>query len=109
AAIDACKDFARIVVCGAISAYNGETPYGIKNAPQILTKRLTIQGFIQYELEAQVGKPQVFYDRLTPLVASGKLKWNEQVYEGLEKAGDAILDVQKGDNIAKPIVKVADA
>ncbi|KAG8699408.1 hypothetical protein FRC08_005326, partial [Ceratobasidium sp. 394] len=109
AAIDACKDFARIVVCGAISAYNRETPYGIKNASQILTKRLTIQGFIQYELEAQVGKPQVFYDRLMPLVASGKLKWNEQVYEGLEKAGDAILDVQKGDNIAKPIVKVANA
>ncbi|KAG8738326.1 hypothetical protein FRC10_006997 [Ceratobasidium sp. 414] len=108
-AIDVCKDFARIVVCGAISAYNGGTPYGIKNASLILTKRLTIQGFIQHELKTQVGKPQVFHEKVTPLVTSGKLKWNEQVYEGLEKVGDAILDVQKGDNIAKPVVKVADA
>ncbi|KAG8744070.1 hypothetical protein FRC10_010855 [Ceratobasidium sp. 414] len=100
AAIDACKGFARIVVCGAISAYNGGTPYGIKNASQILTKRLAIQGFIQHELETQVGKPQVFYGKMTLLVTSGKLRWNEQVYEGPEKAGDAILDVQKRNNIA---------
>ncbi|KAG8711897.1 hypothetical protein FRC09_020346 [Ceratobasidium sp. 395] len=108
AAIEASKDFARIIVCGAISNYNGAEPYPIKNAPQILTKRLTVRGFIQHELEAQVGKPQSFYDKLTPLIASGKLKWNEQVYEGLEKAGQAILDVQKGDNVAKAVVKVAD-
>ncbi|KAG9078532.1 hypothetical protein FRC06_008318, partial [Ceratobasidium sp. 370] len=78
AAIDSCNDFARIILCGAISAFNGAKPYGIKNAPQILAKRLTVRGFFQYELEAQVGKPQVFYDKIAPLVASGKLKWNEQ-------------------------------
>ncbi|QRV84710.1 Zinc-binding dehydrogenase [Ceratobasidium sp. AG-Ba] len=109
AAINACRDFARIIVCGAISAYNGGEPYGIKNTMQILTKRLTVRGFIQHELETQVGKPQVFYEKMTPLVASGQIKWNEQIYEGLEKAGDAILDVQKGDNTAKAVVKVADA
>ncbi|KAG9118755.1 hypothetical protein FRC07_006566, partial [Ceratobasidium sp. 392] len=107
AAIEVSKDFARIIICGAISVYNGAKPYGIKNASQILTKRLVVRGFIQGELEAQVGKPQVFYEKLTPLVASGQLKWNEQVYNGLDKAGQAILDVQKGDNVAKAVVKVA--
>ncbi|KAG8744313.1 hypothetical protein FRC10_010385 [Ceratobasidium sp. 414] len=127
AAIDVCKNLARIVVCGAISAYNGERHTAsrfaefplrpslhshcslLQNASQIPTKRLIIQGFIQHELETQVGNPQVFYEKMTPLVTSGKLRWNEQVYEGLEKTGDAILDVRKGDNIAKPVVEVADA
>ncbi|KAG8715893.1 hypothetical protein FRC09_016212 [Ceratobasidium sp. 395] len=108
AAIEASNDFARIVVCGAIAAYNGGEPYGIKNASQILTKRLTVQGFIQHELETKVGKPHIFYDKMTPLAASGQLKWHFQVYEGLEKAGDAILDVQKGRNTAKAVVKLAD-
>ncbi|CAE6431294.1 unnamed protein product [Rhizoctonia solani] len=108
AALEACKDHARIICCGAISAYNS-SPVPIKNWNYFLTKRLTIRGFIVGELEAQVGKPQVFYEKMVPLVASGQIKWNEHVFEGLDKAGDAILAVQKGDNTAKTVVKVADA
>ncbi|KAG9128596.1 hypothetical protein FRC07_000029 [Ceratobasidium sp. 392] len=108
AAIEASNDFARIVVCGAISAYNGGEEYAVKNLSQILTKRLTVRGFIQWELEAEVGKPHMFYEKVIPLAASGKLKWRFQVYEGLEKAGQAILDVQKGENVAKAVVKVSD-
>ncbi|KAG8761787.1 hypothetical protein FRC12_009334 [Ceratobasidium sp. 428] len=108
AAIEASNDFARIIVCGAIAAYNGGEPYGIKNASQILTKRLTVQGFIQWELENKVGKPHLFYDKMIRLAASGQLKWHFQTYEGLDKAGEAILDVQKGRNVTKAVVKLAD-
>ncbi|KAG8681155.1 hypothetical protein FRC11_001498 [Ceratobasidium sp. 423] len=108
AALEACKDYARIICCGAISAYNS-SPTPIKNWSYLLTKRLTVRGFIVGELEAQVGKPQVFYEKMVPLVASGQIKWSEHVFEGLDKAGDAILAVQKGDNTAKTVVKVADA
>ncbi|KAJ1301169.1 hypothetical protein OPQ81_003580 [Rhizoctonia solani] len=108
AALEACKDHARIIVCGAISAYNNK-PTPLENWVHILSKRLTIRGFIVGELEAQVGKPQVFYEKMVPLVANGQIKWNEHVFEGLDKAGDAILAVQKGDNTAKTVVKVADA
>ncbi|CAE7180927.1 unnamed protein product [Rhizoctonia solani] len=108
AALEACKDRARIICCGAISAYNG-VPTPIKNWTYFLTKRLTIRGFVVGELEAQVGQPKVFYEKMVPLVANGQIKWNEHVFEGLDKAGDAILAVQKGDNTAKTVVKVADA
>ncbi|KAB5591573.1 hypothetical protein CTheo_5002 [Ceratobasidium theobromae] len=106
-AIEACNDFGRIVCCGAITAYNGGTPHPIRASFPF--GRLTIRGFIMWELEAQVGKPESFYEKVAPLVASGKIKWHEQIYEGLDKAGDVILAVQKGDNTAKAIVKVADS
>lgn len=80
----------------------------LQNFSCILSKRLIVRGFIQSELEAEVGKPNLFYEKLTPLVASGELKWKEHVVEGLENAGDLILAVQKGDNTAKAVVKVAD-
>ncbi|CAE6419808.1 unnamed protein product [Rhizoctonia solani] len=108
AALEACNDHARVICCGAISAYNG-SPQPIKNWMYFLTKRLTVRGFIVGELEAQVGKPKVFYEKMVPLVANGQIKWKEHVFKGLDKAGDAILAVQKGDNIAKTVVKVADA
>ena len=46
--------------------------------------------------------------RISFQVASGKLKYKEEVWEGLEKLGDAILAVQKGQNKAKMVIKVAD-
>jgi NADPH-dependent curcumin reductase CurA len=41
-------------------------------------------------------------------VADGRLKYKEEVWDGLEKAGDAILAIQKGQNKAKLVIKVAD-
>ena len=41
-------------------------------------------------------------------VASGQLKYKEEMWEGLEKLGDAILAVQKGTNKAKMVIKVND-
>ena len=109
AALEACNDHARIICCGAISAYNGGSPYKIKNWPLFLTKRLTVRGFLVHEIQAQAGNPVAFYEKVVPMVASGQIKWNEHVYEGLENVGDVILAVQKGDNTAKAVVKVADA
>lgn len=108
AALDACNDFARIVCCGAISEYNGGNPHPLKNSTHFLTKRLTIRGFLAYELEAEAGNPRAFDENMVPLVVSGQLKWSEHVYEGLEKAGDAILAVLKGWNTGKAIIKVAE-
>lgn len=37
------KEFGRIVACGAISTYNGET-YGLKNSGQFVAKSLKLEG-----------------------------------------------------------------
>lgn len=43
-----------------------------------------------------------------PLVASGEIKHIEEVYNGLETVGDALLVILKGQNKGKAVVHVAD-
>ena len=88
-----------------ISAYNNE-PYPVKNLMQIIAKRLHIHGFIvgflreKYEAE--------FYATVPARVASGQIKYKEYRVHGLERAGQAILDVQTGANFGKCVVAVAE-
>ena len=41
-------------------------------------------------------------------VASGEIKYREDVYDGLDKVGDVLLFVLQGKNKAKAIIHVAD-
>jgi NADPH-dependent curcumin reductase CurA len=50
-----------------------------------------------------------FYETVPKAVAEGKFKYAEHIYHGLDKAGQAILDVQTGKNDAKALILVADA
>ena len=87
-----------------ISGYNnGGVP--IKNAIHIVSKSLSINGFIVTGLQEKYDAR--FYAEIPQLVADGKLKYKEEVFEGLESVGDAILAVQKGTNKAKAVVRVA--
>ncbi|QRW25956.1 Zinc-binding dehydrogenase [Rhizoctonia solani] len=110
AALDACNTNARIVVCGAISQYNASEPYGIKNTTHILYKQLTVRGFgvltLEPEYEGQANNPVKFLNALVPLIQSGKIKWSEQIYKGIESAGEGIIAVQTGSNPAKVVIEV---
>jgi NADPH-dependent curcumin reductase CurA len=104
AAIEAMRDFGRIVACGTISRYNDETPApGPRNLHQIVTKRLTIRGFIVLDH----GKEQrAFFDEIAPLVTSGNIRARETVVEGLDRAVDAFLAMLRGENVGKMIVEI---
>jgi hypothetical protein len=93
--------FGRVAVCGLISGYNGEA-MALKNVRQILTMRLTLQGFIVSEhMELW---PQGLTE-LGGLVATGKLKFRESVAEGLAAAPQAFIGLLKGKNFGKQLVK----
>lgn len=105
AALAAAHVDARFIECGMISGYNtGGAP--IKNAMYIVGKSLAIHGFIVSRLEHKYDER--FYKEVPKLVAEGKIKYREQVFDGLQTVGDAILAVQKGQNKAKAVVKVAE-
>jgi hypothetical protein len=57
---------------------------------------------------ADEAKATLFYSEFPAKIAKGDIKQREHVYRGLEQAGQAILDVQKGDNTAKAVVILAD-
>jgi len=104
--------FARIPVCGLISAYNepqqpadGEFVQTLMRA--VLVKRLTLRGFIfsddyQHRLDE-------FQTALGGWVREGRIKYREDVVRGLENAPGAFLGLLEGRNFGKLVVDVGGA
>lgn len=88
-----------------ISQYNS-APYHVKNLIQIVSKELSLHGFIVGSLRDKYGAQ--FYADFPGRVARGEIKYKEQRVLGLEKAGHALLDVLRGDNFGKSVIVVAD-
>jgi NADPH-dependent curcumin reductase CurA len=104
------NDFARVPVCGLIAHYNngGHQPPGEDQLPGLmratLRKSLLIRGFIQREFADQ--RPD-FYREAGDWVASGRLKYREDVVDGLEAAPDAFIGLLDGKNFGKLIVRIS--
>ncbi|KAJ8474584.1 hypothetical protein ONZ45_g15904 [Pleurotus djamor] len=101
AALEAANVHARFIECGMISQYNlsGER-HGIRNVFHIIGKRITINGFLVPDLMTPEGAAD-FYNTVPAMIRDGKLKFLEDAKHGLDKAGEAILDVQSGKNHGK--------
>jgi NADPH-dependent curcumin reductase CurA len=70
----------------------------------VLTKSLTIRGFIQREFQAQ--RP-AFYRDMAGWIAEGRVKYKEDIVEGLENAPEAFIGLLEGRNFGKLIVQVS--
>ncbi|HWH92340.1 MAG TPA: NADP-dependent oxidoreductase [Baekduia sp.] len=104
AAIGALNRNGRVVLCGAISMYNAtEPPLGVRNLAAAIGKRLTLRGFIVSDhfdrlpdLHAEIG----------PAVRDGRVAFRETVVEDLENAPQAFIDLLRGANVGKMVVKL---
>ena len=99
--------FARMPVCGLIAHYNDTGASAPKWASSlmfaVLTKRLTIRGFIVSDFAARHGD---FLRDMSQWVAEGKVKHKEFVTEGLDSAPAAFMGLLKGANFGKQLVRV---
>ena len=101
------NSFARIPVCGLVAQYNasGDFP-GPDRLPvvmrQVLSKSLTIRGFIQREFAAAQGP--AFREEMARWIAEGAVKYKEDIVEGLENAPEAFIGLLEGRNFGKLIV-----
>ncbi|MBO1903788.1 NADP-dependent oxidoreductase [Microvirga sp. 3-52] len=101
--------FARVPVCGLVAQYNSTGPFeGPDRLPSlmrdVLTKSLTIRGFIQREFSAQ--RPD-FYREMAQWIAEGRVKYQEDIVDGLESAPEAFIGMLDGRNFGKLIVQVS--
>lgn len=95
----------RIACCGAISQYDGvSSDHGPRGVPGlIVVKRLRMQGFIVFDYEDQTSQARA---DLQSWVASGKLKVQEDVIDGLENTPRALIGLLAGENRGKRMVRV---
>jgi NADPH-dependent curcumin reductase CurA len=99
--------FARVPVCGLIAHYNDTEAKPPKWAPSmmraVLTKRLTIRGFIVSDFAARHAD---FLRDMSGWVREGRVKYKEFVTEGLDSAPAAFMGLLKGANFGKQLVRV---
>lgn len=102
AAMRHVNPFSRVAICGLIASYNGQ-PSTLSNMRTILVMQVRMQGFIVPD-DKLVWREALA--ELTPLVASGAIKYRETVAEGLDAAPDAFLGLLAGQNLGKQVVRL---
>src|SRR4029434_1726578 len=101
--------FARVPVSGLIAQYNGVGKGdGTDRLPatmrQILSKSLTVRGFINSEFAAE--HYPVFLREVGAGIANGRIRYREDIVDGLEHAPEAFIGMLEGRNFGKLIVRV---
>ena len=103
--IEQMRDFGRISVCGAISAYN-LLPEQMSKAkivePSFVTKQLKMEGF---QIVRYTERFDEAFTELKKWLDEGKLKYRETITEGFEKLPEAFIGMLIGKNIGKAIIK----
>ena len=96
---------ARIPLVGLISQYNAENPPPGPNLMPLLVKRALIKGFLVSDYQQRQAE---FLNDVVQWLQAGKLKYKEDVVEGLENAPRAFIGLLQGKNFGKLIVKVSE-
>ena len=102
-----CSTISRACRCAARSrTYNAtEMPAGELRTSAltraILTKRLTLRGFIVSDFAARHGD---FLRDVSAWLREGRIKYREDVVDGLEKAPRALIGLLRGENFGKMLV-----
>jgi NADPH-dependent curcumin reductase CurA len=95
---------ARIPLCGLIADYNATEPRPAPNLRPLLVKRALIKGFI---ISDHPGRAADFLRDGAGWVRSGRIKYREDIVEGLENAPSAFLRLFEGANFGKLLVRVS--
>jgi NADPH-dependent curcumin reductase CurA len=95
---------ARVVICGAISAYNLEKrPPGPSNYYRIVAQRGRMEGFVVIDYLPRAG--EAIAD-LSKWAAEGRIAWRADVQRGFENAPKTLLRLYTGDNFGKQLLEL---
>lgn len=100
---------ARVPVCGVVSQYNHQDLlHNNDRLPtfmmDLIKKRIRVQGFIIFDDYAE--HYPTFYEEMSSWLKAGKIKYKEDVVEGLENSVDAFIGLLNGKNFGKLVVKL---
>jgi len=102
-ALRAMRVGGRVVQCGTASIASWvPPPTGLRNEREVLTRRLSWGGFVIFDHVARFADAT---ERLTALIESGEVRYDEEIRNGIEAAPQALLDVYAGRNRGKMLVR----
>jgi NADPH-dependent curcumin reductase CurA len=95
---------ARVVICGTASVASWDPPpVGPRVERHILVKRAQVAGFLifdyQHRYEEAVGK-------LADWVREGRIRYREDIADGIEACPDAVAGLYRGDNLGKRLIRL---
>lgn len=96
---------ARVVICGTASQPSWEPwPSGPRVERHLLVKRARMEGFLAYDWEDGYAEAIA---QLAQWVREGRLKYQEDILDGIEQAPGAIAGLYRGDNRGKRLIRLA--
>ncbi|UAK25291.1 NADP-dependent oxidoreductase [Sphingomonas nostoxanthinifaciens] len=95
---------ARVVTCGtaSVSSWN-PVPTGPRIERIVMTRRAQIGGFVVLDY---MDEFQPAGARLAQWVREGKLKYREEIVDGIENCPGAIADLYEGRNLGKRLIRL---
>ena len=97
--------FGRVIMCGMVAEYNDTKPRPGPNLLSVIRKRLKIEGFIVSDKPERYAEWRAL---AAPWVADGSLHYREHVVDGLENAPEAFINLLRGHNFGKLVVRVGE-
>lgn len=96
----------RVAVCGMISGYNeAGARTVVRNLANIIYGRITLRGFTAADF---MDMREQFQSDMTGWLRDGRIKHHETIYDGIDNAAAAMIDLMAGANLGKMLVKLAD-
>jgi NADPH-dependent curcumin reductase CurA len=101
---------ARVPLCGLIAHYNDT---GLPHGPDrlglltrtLLTKRIKMQGFIIFDDYGHLYGE--FAQQMSAWLAEDRIKYREDIVDGLENSSEAFIGLLEGKNFGKLVVRIA--
>lgn len=103
AALEVANPFARFVLCGSISQFNGPDPQGVRALNTAIVKSIRMEGFV---VNHHADRLDRYIAELSGWVRDGRFVLKETVAHGLEQAPRAFINLFAGGNVGKAIVKL---
>ena len=94
---------ARIPLCGLIAQYNATGPVSGPDWRPLLTGRVLVQGFIVSDHQSRLAD---FLADCGRWYREGRLKYREDIVQGLAAAPRAFIGLLRGENFGKLVVKL---
>ena len=103
AVLENLRMHSRIVLCGSISEYLLDEPFGLDNYTRLRRTNSTMQGFFIYNHAADFDRAEA---DMSKWLKSGQLQPVEHIFDGFESLPDALASLYDGANYGIALTRI---